>query len=197
LVLRDAVSQIAIPLDTIKTRKNAGSLMPTGLADLLTHEEFLDLIRFLSALGTSGHDVAPVAVVRRWRALEAMPAELSLPAALADDSLIWGMVYSDVAGSLPLADVPKAGKGASIVRCEVDMSTGGPVVLRFNSADGLTLWADSTPVTVRPETALELGRGVHSLTFRIDRDQRQEQALRVSIHEAPGSTARFRIVGGK
>ena len=54
VVLRDATHDVTIPVASIKQQKDVGSLMPTGLADSLTHQEFLDLARFLTDLGKPG-----------------------------------------------------------------------------------------------------------------------------------------------
>jgi putative heme-binding domain-containing protein len=60
LVLRDAArDEMIIPLTSIELKKEIGSIMPAGLADLLTDAEFLDLVRFLSELGKVGGPYAP------------------------------------------------------------------------------------------------------------------------------------------
>jgi hypothetical protein len=89
LVLRDAVrDEIIIPADKIDLKKEIGSIMPAGLADLLTDGEFLDLVRFLSELGKPGpYAVTAAPVVRRWRVVDA--AGIAIPG------------YSTVSGSLP------------------------------------------------------------------------------------------------
>jgi putative heme-binding domain-containing protein len=54
LVLRD-VSQnqeLQIPRERLKEKRANGSVMPDGLVNTLTREEFRDLVRFLSELGT-------------------------------------------------------------------------------------------------------------------------------------------------
>jgi putative heme-binding domain-containing protein len=53
LVLRDVLQnqEVRLRRDVIKERKQNGSVMPAGLADTLTREEFRDLVRFLSELG--------------------------------------------------------------------------------------------------------------------------------------------------
>ena len=55
LVIRDnAHLELAIPLADVKVQKEVGSLMPNGLTDTLTHQEVLDLVKFLSELGKPG-----------------------------------------------------------------------------------------------------------------------------------------------
>ena len=59
LVLRDVLQnkEIRLRRDTIQEKKQNGSVMPNGLADLLTRAEFRDLIRFLSELGKPGPQI--------------------------------------------------------------------------------------------------------------------------------------------
>lgn len=54
LVLRDVLKndETRIRAVNIKGQRALGSLMPTGLVNHLTHAEFVDLIRYLSELGT-------------------------------------------------------------------------------------------------------------------------------------------------
>ncbi len=114
LVLRTADDkEITIPIKDIDDRKMGGSLMPDGLTDVLTRNELLDLVRFLSELGKVGpYSVSKARLVRRWQALDATPeARQTLQssgggATLDAASLRWEPEYSTVAGLLPLEDVP-------------------------------------------------------------------------------------------
>ncbi len=53
IVLRDVLQnkEVRLRRDSIKERKQNGSVMPAGLADTLKRTEFRDLVRFLSELG--------------------------------------------------------------------------------------------------------------------------------------------------
>jgi putative heme-binding domain-containing protein len=53
VLLRDVLQnkEILLRRDTIREQKQHGSVMPPGLADLLTRSEFRDLVRYLSELG--------------------------------------------------------------------------------------------------------------------------------------------------
>jgi len=55
LVIRDLARDVEVRLrkDAIAARVQIGSVMPSGLADALTHAEFRDLIAYLSSLGRS------------------------------------------------------------------------------------------------------------------------------------------------
>ncbi|HZK81246.1 MAG TPA: HEAT repeat domain-containing protein, partial [Humisphaera sp.] len=105
LVLRDAAHDMTIPIASIKLQKDVGSLMPTGLADALTHQEFLDLIRFLAELGKPGPYALDTAqVARRWRTLQYVPDSdpaSDLPLSIAQESSNWMPAYALVSGELP------------------------------------------------------------------------------------------------
>ncbi len=177
LVLRDASrDEMIIPLDKIELKKEIGSIMPAGLADLLTDGEFLDLVRFLSELGKPGpYAVTASPVIRRWRVPDA--AGVEVPA------------YSSVAGVLP-ADAPSA-------KAEINVVTPGVIRLKLNSAKGLTLSVDGAPVETKEVMDLDLKLGVHALRFAIDGSRRGGDGLRVEVEEAPGSAGRVNVVGGK
>jgi putative heme-binding domain-containing protein len=208
LVLRTAEDkEVAVPLKDIEEQSQGRSLMPDGLTDTLTRGELLDLVRFLSELGKVGpYSVGPARVVRRWEALEATPGALKLvqrggpEAALGNNpALVWSPAYSTVAGLLPPADVPrlKVGQRAvGLLRCQLDASTAGPVLLRFNSAQGVSLWLDRKAVVAQDVTELTVTAGVHALTVALDLGSRREP-LRCELDDRPGSPARVRVVGGK
>ena len=216
LVLRTAEdSEISIPVNNIEGRIEGGSLMPDGLTDTLTRAELLDLVRFLSELGKVGpYSVSKASLVRRWQALAAKPAANVLlrrfgqGAVTSDDpALTWLPVYSLVSGTLPLDAVPhlevttlpdKGVRSEGIVRCQLDVTTGGKVKLRLNSAKDLTLWVDraAVPLEVKDEMVLDLPAGNHTLTFGLDMKARR-QGLRCELDDEPGSAAQARIVGGK
>jgi putative heme-binding domain-containing protein len=211
LVLRDAEDrEVAIPVKDIDERAPGGSLMPDGLTDTLTRGDLLDLVRFLSELGKVGpYAVGPQRVVRRWQTLEptreawgflTLGGGLSTPAKN-ERGLQWGPIYSTVSGVLPVADAPlfQLGKdkhGVSLIRCQLDVTTTGPFVVRLNSAKGLKLWVDQNPVALKETVEMNLPAGPHTLTFVVDREERRE-AVRCAVEDKPGSPARVRVVGGK
>jgi putative heme-binding domain-containing protein len=211
LVLRGAEDQeIAIPLKDIDEKSPGGSLMPDGLTDTLTRGELLDLVRFLSELGKVGpYAIGPQRVVRRWQALEPtreawhflhLGGGLATPAK-PERGLQWTPLYSTVSGELPLTDAPSFALGkdkhtVSLIRCQVDVTTAGPFVVRLNSAKGLKLWLDQNPIAVKETLEVNLPVGVHTLTFVVDREERRE-GLRCEFEDKAGSAARVRVVGGK
>src|SRR5262249_50640638 len=106
----------------------------------------------------------------------------------------WSPAYSSVAGDLPPGDVPRvAGDPAAVgfARCQLDVTTAGKVKLLLNSAAGLTLWVDGTPVEAKEQTTLDLASGVHTLTFGIGLGKRRD-GLRWALEGVPGCPGRRR-----
>jgi putative heme-binding domain-containing protein len=188
LVLKDATHpEIVIATSTIEKRQNRKvSVMPSGLANTLTHGEFIDLIRFLSELGKPGtyaNNTAPVA--RRWQI--AAPVQPDLTPANAN-GLKWIPAYSQVSGLLPLNELSKI---PALARCEVEVISPGKVQLQLNSVEGLKLWIDNQTQPVDAATVLDLAKGTHAFTFLIDGHRRE--GLRAQFDETAESPARFHI----
>jgi putative heme-binding domain-containing protein len=225
LVLRDAEDrELALPLSSVEEQKPGGSLMPTGLAESLTRRELVDLVRFLSVLGKIGpYSVGKERLVRRWQVLEATrPARTELrrwgiqTAAKTrvgygvgeNNALTWSPAYSEVSGTLPLADVPKlllgaqfgSGSGADatgFARCQIEVSTPGRLRFALNSTEGLKIWADGA--TVEPKQSaidVRFAAGTHTLTFAVKLASRRE-GLRLTLEDVPGSPAKAQAVVGK
>jgi putative heme-binding domain-containing protein len=210
LVLRTAEDkEVSVPLKDIEEVTPGKSLMPEGLADPLTRSELIDLVRFLSELGKVGpYAVGKAPVVRRWQVLEAFQENQDAVARGGievlkgnEPPLAWGPAYSNVAGQLPLADLPRlhlgrSAKAVAVARCQLDATAAGLVRLRLGGVQGLSVWLDGK--TVRPRKALDLslGAGAHTLTFVIDLGAGLKE-LRCEVDEIPGSAGRAHPVGGK
>jgi putative heme-binding domain-containing protein len=210
VVLRTAEDkEISIPVKDIAERTEAKSLMPEGLADTLSKQEFADLVRFLTELGKIGpYAPSKARVVRRWQAIEPTNANLELfrrnrisTAAEPGAQFSWLPVYSRVSGDLPLAELPKFSVWSntaeqSVVRFQLDVTTPGAAKLKLNSPDGLALYLGGSPLDVRPEIPLDLKSGVQTVTVVIDRSKRTDD-LRIELEDVADSPARVAIVGGK
>ncbi len=206
LILRDPEGkEISIPLGSIEEKKDAGSLMPEGLADTLTSREFVDLVRFLSELGKIGAYAVPRGrFVRRWDTPADTPQKSDLGGKAAADSLAinreipWRTVYSKVSGDLPVGDLSIVKPSDSInnskltraiARFAIDVSTPGVVGLRFRSTQGLSTLLDGRPISIKDQTDLELTKGRHEIVLLIDTSVRRDD-LRVEIVDVPGSAGR-------
>ncbi|WP_169980660.1 PVC-type heme-binding CxxCH protein [Tautonia rosea] len=209
LVLRDAEgAEIAIPVSSIEERALGGSLMPTGLVDPLTRAELLDLTAFISAMGEPGpFAIGTEVVARSWDVVvpdgpsgEAI-RRIGLEEAVANDDprFSWQSVTSLVSGSLPIDELPSLtpyhqAPPLTIARLWFDTSAEGPVRLRLDSAEGLLVWLDGSPLDPSEVMEPTVSAGRHWLTVVIDRSERSEQGLRVAFEDVPGSSARAQPV---
>jgi putative heme-binding domain-containing protein len=214
LVLRDADGrEVRLATASVEAEKPGESLMPAGLTDAITRSELVDLVKFLSSLGRPGpYAVGPRRLVRRWEVLPATPEasravhRLGLDAAVAanDPALAWAPAYSAVSGALPLSDVPAVtglpGTGSPTkkwARFALDVSTGGPVRLKLDPAEGITAWVDGRRAEAAGTMDLDLKPGRHVVTLAIDPSARSADSLAVELVDVPGSPAKVQAVLGK
>ncbi len=203
IVLKEASGQTrSVPVASIEEQKEGGSLMPKGLANLMTRGEFLDLVRFLSELGKPGpYAIRTTPTFQRYRALKPIPGDdevefRSRVMDAPDDQ--WTPAYAKVDGSLPLDEIKSPPGKPLYLRAEIEASTAGPVELVLDSAQGVTLWANDEPVPLTgSSTTLSLSPGREKVTFAIDPSKRESRLLRVEIKKPPGSEAEFTVVGGR
>lgn len=211
IYLRNAEDkEIVVAEKDIDEKAQSRSLMPDGLADQLTRQELVDLVRFLSELGKVGGPYAPnkARLVRRWQVIEPTKENVfqlqRASAAKAVDSpdvFTWTSAYSKTSGEFPLDSLPKlvvwsGSEPFGLVRCQIDVTTGGQVKLKFNNVNGLSMWVGATPADIKDETVLDLKPGLQTLTFSINLTKRTE-GLRVELEDVAGSQARASIVNGK
>ena len=208
LVLRDSEDrEIAIAKADKPEVKNGLSLMPQGLTDSLTRQEFTDLVRFLTELGKGTYLAQPGKVVRRWEAVAPTPALFTaitrnrLAAIITEPGLNWVPAYSNVSGALALDAFPnwrigKDGAPQAAIRFQLDCGTAGDVQLKINDIAGVQLWLDDQPLTAAKELKLNLKTGLRTVTMIVNLKDRTEP-LKVEIDEVPNSAARARIVTGK
>lgn len=203
VVIRDGASRqtLSIPTSEIEELADAPSIMPQGLVDQMTRQEFLDLCRFVSELGKPGPFATPnIAVFRTWRVLSLPNPDLhqltgaDIARLTRDPAAIWAPVYSKVNGELPLNDLGPA--STVLVQTRMEVGTGGQLKLTLNSPAGLTLWLDDQEIPVSQETVINVSPGSHTLTFRVDKRLRNEQGLRVVLENVPGSPARAQVLKG-
>lgn len=206
LVLRTAlVDELVVPKKSIEERAGGGSLMPKGLAALVTDAELIDLVRFLSEVGKPGpFAVSHVPTARRWRVLTsdakllANLDDAALGKALTtNDRLTWETAYTKVSGELPIDELKRSPEVAlAFVGCQIDALIAGPVTLKIANPAGLTIWLDGTPLQAAERMTIDLSRGVHSLDFRVDLSRRNGP-LSCQMIATPGSAAQAQFVGGR
>ncbi len=210
VVLKDATGATrVVPAASIEDQKTGGSLMPKGLANLMTRGEFLDLVRFLSELGKPGpYAIRPVPAIQRWQVLKEVSDDLakSVPeAGMFRDQVKgappekWAVAYAKADGSLPLDELRSKNSGDVLyLQGAIDVSAAGAVKIDADSATGARLWFDETAAT--PGSAsltLPVATGRHSITVRVDTHTRPSRTIRIQVAKPPGSTAEFTVVGGR
>jgi putative heme-binding domain-containing protein len=207
LVLRMADdTDLSVPAASVLSQAPGGSLMPAGLVDELTRVELRDLVGFLSSVGRpdGGFEIGRERVVRRWEFLGLHGASArqissvdTLPASLAA-SAEWKSIYSTVGGKLPHAELIRDLSGGHreeviLLRFGLEVSTPGAVRLKVNFAGVVRAFVGSSRVT---SLTLTLERGLHTVTLALAKKEIRSD-LRVELVDAPGSTAKARIVTGK
>ncbi|HTU24240.1 MAG TPA: PVC-type heme-binding CxxCH protein [Pirellulales bacterium] len=208
LVLRDVEDrEITIPLDSIEGTPQPGlSLMPVGLADSLTHAELIDAVRFMSELGKEGpYAVDKSRVVRRWQVLLNYPESFrgvrhgDLDLVVKNEQLKWSPAYSQVSGSLPIAELPyfelSNHTTQTLLRFALDVSTAGRVELLLPSTGIFRLWIDGVQRPPAARLPLDLATGTHTVTMVVE--PAKLESLRVELADVAGSPAQVQIVGGK
>ncbi len=109
LTLRTADDELVrVPRKSIEEIVEAGSLMPEGLVDGLTDQEFVDLIAFLDAIGTSAEFSVPnYPHLRRWEfAVKDKHPFSHVSYSRREQDLSWQTVYSRANGTLAKSDLP-------------------------------------------------------------------------------------------
>jgi putative heme-binding domain-containing protein len=210
IVLKEATGAArVVPVASIEDQKPGGSLMPKGLANLMTRSEFVDLVRFLSELGKPGpFAIRPTPAIQRWRVLKGVSEALSgsVPDArefrdqiLQSDPSRWSTAYAKVSGALPLDELTaSAGSKVLYLQGEISASTAGAIRILVDSVGGTRFWVDDAPA---PAGAAALTRalspGRHMVTLRVDASARASREMKVEVDKPSGSPAEFTVIGGR
>ncbi len=215
--LKDADGkEFALTTAEIEEKKLGGSLMPKGLPNLMTRQEFVDLIRFLSELGKPGpYARKTTTTVQRWKVLTVPPEELSSPAP--DNQVIqtllnapagsWNSAYARFDGTLPLEPVLKNIKeNPSVIylQGEVEVTGRGQTRISVGNASGVTAWINDQPIKLVSEnpSAQKPGQflipiGRQKLTFRVDLSKHRAEIFRAEFLPVEFGQAILTVIGGK
>jgi putative heme-binding domain-containing protein len=208
IVLKDAQGVThKIPRDDETVVKKGGSLMPKGLANLMSHGDFVDLVRFLSELGRPGpYMLRSTPTIQRWRYLQPVPEKVR--AITADSATVraevcdsktaqWQPAYGRVAGVLPLDPIVAAVGGKVLfLKADVQVTEPGQIDVKADSTQGLSLWVDGQERPLAAGTLGALTAGEHQLVFRVDTTLRRPLELRVELLKSERASATFTVVGG-
>ena len=206
--LRDVTGEtIAIPTADIEDEIEGKSLMPQGLTKFLTHDELVDLARFVSELGKPGaYGINKALTVQRWRMLAAPPKELTQDVPhlehvrqflVGSEPKAWTPVYSQVSGTLPLAELRgENGPTIVILKGEIDVRTAGDVAVKITSSVPVHSWVDAEAFETKTQYSVPLTAGRHAVYLRVPVGTEGNPELRVEFSAPETSSAKFEVVGG-
>ncbi|MDX2035574.1 MAG: c-type cytochrome [Isosphaeraceae bacterium] len=208
-IIKEATGDLrTIAADEVEESKLGGSLMPKGLTNFLTRAEFVDLLRFLSELGKPGpYAIRSVPTIQRWRLLTGLDDDLgeSIPGGdvfasriLAADDERWKLVYAMVDGRLPLDELTGPDRPKVLyLQGEIDVSAAGAIRLGFDDPAGVAAWLDEASIDPKSTAGVDVEPGRKKLTVRVDTTQRKKPTVRVEVARGEGSSAEYRVVGGR
>jgi putative heme-binding domain-containing protein len=207
VLLRDATGKLlTIPVKDIESEREGRSLMPEGLTRFLTHQELLDLCRFLAELGRPGpYGVSASPTIQRWRILRPRdPAVLrEVPSdavfqrlVLTADPAAWEAAYATVSGHLPLEELRRANSPPIVyAQGEVELANDGPLLFRIEGPVQ-RVWIDGRTLNTQKNGPVRLTAGRHRITLRLDLSRDPPGSIRVTVTRPEGAAVHYEIVGG-
>ena len=208
VLVRDSQGNtVTIPTADIEDEAEGKSLMPQGLTKFLTHDEVLDLTKFISELGKQGpYGIRAVPSIQRWRVMTAPPAELTSDVphlehvrelVLNSQPEQWTSAYATFSGNLPLNELRLENKPTTLIlQGEVQVNEAGAVAFEIASSEKYQLWVDDQPAEAKPRVETVLQPGIHKVTVRIEVSGKELPTLRVDVAKPTDSMAQFQVVGG-
>ena len=207
--LRDASGKVvSIPTADIEDEKEGQSLMPQGLTKFLTHEEVLDLCKFVSELGKPGpYAIRTTPTIQRWRVLKEPQKELTgdvpnveivrefiLDRPAAD----WSTAYGMVNGKLPLDELKAVTVNDVLyLQGELEVTEPGVVAFQIDSTEPTNVWIDAEPFDAQKKIEKNLSTGRHTVTVRVQLTSgKSEPGIKIELTKPAGSGGQFSVVNG-
>ncbi len=195
-LLRDAENVVQrVPSQQVEERATQPvSLMPPSLTDTLSHEDFVDLVSFLTALGKLPEFRVPTREsVRIWQTLQGK--------GLADANEVprlsagqWVTALSLAGGDLSLDSLTTVEVGSTpayVVRFGVNVHQAGTIGLRISAPGNVRAWTGQQPSEMDGDTLLaDVEAGPQWVTLVVEASGPQNE-LRVQRLESAEATARF------
>lgn len=206
LILRDENGEeIVIAQGDIEAETEGKSLMPEGLHHLITEDELVDLVAFLSALGKPGDfAVNNRATVNRYAVLAdsqaaAKLAELPLDkladavAQLPADA--WHSAYTLVDGTLPADALPAAAPSVLVLRGQFEVVVPGKIALTATSQSEVQVVIGGQTFRGAEPQEIDLPAGEHEFYLVFPAPQ-AFHSLRSELTRPPRSAVQFTVIGG-
>ncbi len=191
IVIRDAAGKdVSVAKGKLQSRKNGGSLMPSGLIDSLSSEDRADLIRFMSELGKPGpYDASKGNVARSWKLFVLNPGDAAneLIKGNAGDHK-WEPIYTTVNGDLlreslqeRLKTPGKENGDAVYAATKLQLARDADIAFQLNPAKSPEVFIDGAPLAHAGEAKQHLSQGKHSVVIKISpKDLPEKFRLQVS-----------------
>ncbi len=204
--VRDASGKVlTIPTADIEDEAEGKSLMPQGLTKFLTHDEFLDLARFIAELGKPGpYAVRTIPTMQKWQVLklpaDALLSEVPNVEVLRENVLdlpatAWNTVYATARGNFPLTELADGKEPQAVyLQGAINVVDAGDVELELTAPAGSAWWLDAEPFEGTAKITRELTTGLHRVTVRVPAPTGE---LRLEVRKPTGSAANYTVVGGQ
>lgn len=208
VLIRDSQGNtVTIPTADIDDEAEGKSMMPQGLTKFLTHDEVLDLTKFISELGKPGpYGLRQVPSIQRWRVLTNPPTELTAEVphlehirglVLNSQPDQWSSAYAMFSGSLPLGELRQEKNPTTLIlQGEVRVTEAGPVAFDIACTEKYQVWLDDQPFESKAKIESNLPQGLHKITLRIEVSDKDLPTLKVDVSKPADSTAQIEVVGG-
>jgi putative heme-binding domain-containing protein len=203
ITLKDATGKIVvIPADDIEDEAEGKSLMPEGLTRFLTHQELLDLAKFISELGKPGpYAVRTRQTVQRWRVLrepaehlvrEVPNIEILREGVVNQPEDAWLPAFGKVGGALPLEELRQAtGQRVLYLQGSVEVKQPGPIQVQITSPLPTQAWIGATPMQDHQQFTNEFNAGLYTVTIRVELPEEPTGELTLEFTKPEGSSAQF------
>lgn len=208
ILIRDSQGKtVTISAADVEEEAEGKSLMPQGLTKFLTHDEVLDLARFIFELGKPGpYEARSVPTINLWKVLTSPAKELTdeIPHMEHVRQLIlgakaeeWTSAYAKFSGSLPLDELRSGNKPIiKILQGEIQVDEAGKLRLNIVSTEPYQAWLNDQPLEARPNLEMDVPQGRHKLTIRVEISPRALPEFRVDVIRPEDSNIQFQVVSG-
>lgn len=181
VLMRDVSNkELTVLKSNIQKRTIGGSIMPSGLLEILAGDEQIHLYRFLSELGKPGpYDASKGNVARSWRLLAAtidtaqFGDERVLKGNLSERE--WSAAFAQVDGRLlkdefisKLKSVAWRDPSAIYASTRFQVAKAGDARLSLSAKKHLALWIDGKPVSATSPIRMNLSSGIHTFVIKMD-----------------------------
>jgi putative heme-binding domain-containing protein len=211
VVIRDmGGNENGIPKAQIKDIERVpGSLMPAGLTAGLEKHEFINLVGYLSKLGSNGDfRVSNEKLVRRWKAASDFSALTNMTGATNWQNLsgkdlpaMTKGLYSRVAGDLPFSDIPlltdSKGEGFSLIQFEINVLQEGDFGLKLEGVDQAKVWIGDQEMALSGSLGkLKVATGKQWINIIFSRNKVENGSLEVLITDNIPNSAQSQLMVG-